>query len=360
MEIIFHFLLNSWHLLNMMAPFIIVGVLAAGLLHLFIPTDFVTKHLGNDNIFSVVKAALFGAPLPLCSCSVIPFAISLKKSGASNGAVLSFLISTPITGIDSIIATYGVFGWIFTLFRVISAVIIAILAGLFAPQHQIESHKPLHSTEPTKSIKAFFDQSFNVIFKDIAKPFAFGIVLGGLMMTLIPQGFEGFVSENVFLTYLIVLLIAPPLYICATGSIPMAAAMILAGFSPGAAFILLTAGPATSTVTMSVVYKSLGKICFMVYFLTILAGSLLFALILDGIFEFIQLDLSEIITINEAPNIFYTVSSILLGGLLVYYLIVMPVRNKFGQKKTTSCCSCCSSEESSTGGRKFRGQSGQP
>ncbi|MEN8217171.1 MAG: permease [Pseudomonadota bacterium] len=332
MEIIFNFLLNSWHLLNMMAPFIIIGVLAAGFLHLFMPTDFVTKHLGNDNIFSVVKAALFGAPLPLCSCSVIPFAISLKKSGASNGAVLSFLISTPITGIDSIIATYGVFGWIFTLFRVISSVIIAILAGLFAPatQHQIENHKPHHPTKPTKSIKAFFDQSFNVIFKDIAKPFAFGIVLGGLMMTLIPQGFEGFVSENVFLTYLIVLLIAPPLYICATGSIPMAAAMILAGFSPGAAFILLTAGPATSTVTMSVVYKSLGKTCFIVYLLTILAGSLLFGLILDGIFQFIQLDLSEIITINEESN---TVSSILLGGLLVYYLIVMPVK-----KKTTSCC----------------------
>jgi len=343
MEIIFHFLLNSWHLLNMMAPFIIVGVLAAGFLHLFMPTDFVTKHLGNDNLFSVIKAALFGAPLPLCSCSVIPFAISLKKSGASNGAVLSFLISTPITGIDSIIATYGVFGWIFALFRVISAVIIAILAGIFAPQHQIESHKPLHSTEATKSIKAFFDQSFNVIFKDIAKPFAFGIVLGGLMMTLIPQGFEGFVSENVFFTYLIVLLIAPPLYVCATGSIPMAAAMILVGFSPGAAFILLTAGPATSTVTMSVVYKSLGKICFMVYFLTILAGSLLFALILDGIFQFIQLDLSEIITINEESNIFYTVFSILLGGLLVYYLIVMPVINKFGQKKTISCC--CSEDK---------------
>ncbi|TGO03107.1 hypothetical protein PN36_12555 [Candidatus Thiomargarita nelsonii] len=341
MDIIFHFLLNSWQLLNMMAPFIIIGVLAAGFLHLFMPTDFVTKHLGNDNLFSVVKAALFGAPLPLCSCSVIPFAISLKKSGASNGAVLSFLISTPITGIDSIIATYGVFGWIFTLFRVISSVIIAILAGLFAPATQLQNYKPLHSTKPTKSIKAFFDQSFNVIFKDIAKPFAFGIVLGGLMMT--PQGFEGFVSENVFLSYLIVLLIAPPLYICATGSIPMAAAMILAGFSPGAAFILLTAGPATSTVTMSVVYKSLGKTCFMIYFLTILAGSLLFGLILDAIFEFIQLDLSEILTINEEANIFYTVSSILLGGLLVYYLIVVPVKNKFGQKKTTSC-GCCSEE----------------
>jgi len=252
MDIIFHFLLNSWQLLNMMAPFIIIGVLAAGFLHLFMPTDFVTKHLGNDNLFSVI-------------------------------------------------ATYGVFGWIFTLFRVISSVIIAILAGLIAPatQHQIENHKPHHSTKPTKSIKAFFDQSFNVIFKDIAKPFAFGIVLGGLMMTLIPQGF---VSENVFLTYLIVLLIAPPLYICATGSIPMAAAMILAGISPGAAFILLTAGPATSTVTMSVVYKSLGKTCFIVYLLTIMMGSLLFGLILDGIFEFIQLDLSEILTINEESN----------------------------------------------------------
>lgn len=350
MEIIINFCLNSWHLLNMMAPFIVVGILAAGLLHLFMPTNFIKKHLGQNNISSVIKAALFGTPLPLCSCSVIPFAISLKKSGASNGAVLSFLISTPITGIDSIIATIGVFGWIFTLFRVISAVIIAVMAGFFANLISATQPKiapPLIDTKdlPTKSIKAFFDQSFNVIFKDIAKPFAFGIALGGLMMTIVPQGFEGFVSENVFLTYLIVLLIAPPLYICATGSIPMAIAMILAGFSPGAAFILLTAGPATSTVTMSIVYKSIGSTGFIVYLVSIVVGSLLFGLMLDWIFHFIQLDLAKTLLITESTNIFYTISSLFLSGLLIYYLIVIPLKNQFGHQKTTSCCSDCSCEK---------------
>jgi len=347
MEIIINFCLNSWQLLNMMAPFIVVGVLAAGLLHLFMPRNFVKKHLGQKNIAAVIKATLFGTPLPLCSCSVIPFAISLKKSGASNGAVLSFLISTPITGIDSIIATVGVFGWIFTLFRVISAVIIAMIAGFFANLIPTTEHKielPLIDNEklPTKSINAFFDQSFNVIFKDIAKPFAYGIVLGGLMMTVIPHEFDGFVSENVFLTYLMVLLIAPPLYICATGSIPMAVAMILAGFSPGAAFILLTAGPATSTVTMSIVYKSIGSTAFIVYLTSILVGSLLFGLTLDWLFHFIQLDFAKTLLITESTHIFYTISSVFLSALLIYYLLIIPLKHRLGRQKTTSCCcDCC-------------------
>jgi len=348
MDIFFQFFFNSWHLLNMMAPFIVIGILAAGLLHLFIPIDFVKKHLGDENFLSIIKAALFGTPLPLCSCSVIPFAISLKKSGASNGAVLSFLISTPITGIDSLIATYGVFGWIFTLFRIISALIIAIVVGIFAnliPNPVTPVQLPIYqeSQKVVPSFSVFMNHCLNVIFKDIAKPFAFGIVLGGLILTIIPQGFEGFVSENVYLMYLIVLLIAPPLYICATGSIPMAAAMILAGFSPGAAFILLTAGPATSTVTMSVVYQSLGKVYFLVYFLSILVGSLLFGISLDWLFEFTQLDLSKIININEEPSIFYTASSILLGSLLIYNLIVIPIKTKLSSQKSNSCCSsaCC-------------------
>jgi uncharacterized protein len=347
-SLIFNFCLNSWQLLNMMAPFILIGVLAAGLLHLFIPTDFVKTHLGKRNFLSVIKAALFGTPLPLCSCSVIPFAISMKKSGASNGAVLSFLISTPITGIDSIIATYGVFGWIFTLFRLISAVVIAILAGLFtnlmpANQFIIEKHDIDRVNQSRKSLKGFFDHSFNVIFKDMAKPFAFGLILGGLMMTFIPESFENLVSENVFLSYLIVLLIAPPLYICATGSIPIAAAMILAGFSPGMAFILLTAGPATSTVTMSIVYKTIGSRAFFVYMATITVGSLLFGLMLDWIFQWIDLDLLKMITINESTHLFDLLSSLFLSGLLIYYLIVMPFKKRL--QKSPSCCADCCAEK---------------
>ena len=125
-----HFFEALWQLSTAMAPYILFGLLFAGILHELVPEGIVTKHLGKENITSVVKSTLFGIPLPVCSCGVIPLATSIKKSGASKGATLSFLISTPITGVDSIMATYGIFGWIFTIYRAITSMIIAMFAGI--------------------------------------------------------------------------------------------------------------------------------------------------------------------------------------------------------------------------------------
>ena len=125
-----HFFEALWQLSIAMAPYIIFGLAFAGVLHEIVPDSIVTKHLGKDNISSVVKSTIFGIPLPVCSCGVIPLATSIKKSGASKGATLSFLISTPITGVDSILATYGIFGWIFTLYRALTSMIIAMVAGI--------------------------------------------------------------------------------------------------------------------------------------------------------------------------------------------------------------------------------------
>jgi protein translocase SecG subunit len=126
----FEFLEALYDLSNAMAPYILFGLVFAGILHELVPETLVTKHLGKENISSVVKSTVFGIPLPVCSCGVIPLATSIKKSGASKGATLSFLISTPITGVDSILATYGIFGWIFTLYRVFTSMIIAMIAGV--------------------------------------------------------------------------------------------------------------------------------------------------------------------------------------------------------------------------------------
>ena len=125
-----HFFEALWQLSLAMAPYIIFGLAFAGVLHELVPDSIVTKHLGKDNITSVLKSTIFGIPLPVCSCGVIPLATSIKKSGASKGATLSFLISTPITGVDSILATYGIFGWIFTLYRALTSMIIAMVAGI--------------------------------------------------------------------------------------------------------------------------------------------------------------------------------------------------------------------------------------
>jgi len=140
-----HFLDSLWQLSVSMAPYIIFGLIFAGILHELIPDTLVTKHLGSSNVFFVIKATLFGTPLPVCSCGVIPLANSINKSGASRGATLSFLISTPTTGVDSIMATYGIFGWIFALYRIISSVIIAIIAGILTNIFDKKSAKHLHN-----------------------------------------------------------------------------------------------------------------------------------------------------------------------------------------------------------------------
>ena len=120
---------NFLVLLDAMSIYILIGLLIAGILKQLIPDDFVVKHLGKGSVSSVLKATIFGIPLPVCSCSVIPLAQGLRKEGASKGAVQSFLISSPITGVDSILATFSFFGLLFTIFRVISSIMIAIIVG---------------------------------------------------------------------------------------------------------------------------------------------------------------------------------------------------------------------------------------
>jgi len=137
-----------WQLSIAIAPYILFGLLFAGVLHELVPDSIVTKHLGKDNISSVVKSTVFGIPLPVCSCGVIPLATSIKKSGASKGATLSFLISTPITGVDSIMATYGIFGWIFTIYRAVTSMIIAMIAGILTNIFD-KDKKYIHITHKT-------------------------------------------------------------------------------------------------------------------------------------------------------------------------------------------------------------------
>jgi len=356
MDIIWTFGLNCWQLLVMMSPYLLLGIVAAGLLHLFVPIAFIRKHLSAANSGAILKAALLGTPLPLCSCSVIPLAVSLKNAGASKGAVLSFLIATPITGVDSIIATYGVFGWLFTLYRLVAAVILAIVAGLLTLLLPVLKPAPapmlpvlsVHNTQPTpkpvaKNMRTCLDYTLNVVLRDLSKPFIIGMILGGAMLTVMPTDWQVLLSEQVFWTYLLMLVIAPALYICATGSIPLAASLVLAGFSPGAAFILLSAGPATSTVTMSVVYHTLGKACFAIYLLTIVLGSLLFAVILDSVLVMWQIDVQSVVHLAEEPHWLAELSAVILGGLLAYYAVLLPLWQRYRVTTGNKVKSCCSS-----------------
>ncbi len=334
---LFELLANNFLLLlNAMSIYLLLGLLLAGILKQIVPDDFISKHLGKSSTGSVIKATIFGIPLPVCSCSVIPLAQSLRKEGASKGSVQSFLISTPITGVDSILATFSFFGLIFTIFRVVSSIIIAITVGLIQNFVEKDDKKIQEVKEETScschcscdsakkekksfSIKEVFSYAYVTLFKDMVKPLFIGLILGALFTTFVPKEYSSLLFENQFLTYLVIILFSMPLYVCATASLPLAAAFMLNGMSGGAAFIFLTAGPATSAVTMSVVYKLLGKTSLIIYITTIALLSLLFGFLYDMFFS--ELNILNFSVDNDESSIYTQISSLIILVLLSYYLI---------------------------------------
>ncbi len=332
MELILNFSNAVIDLSNAMAIYILFGLFIAGLLHEVVPDTLVSKHLGQDSIGSVIKATIFGVPLPVCSCGVIPIATSIKKSGASNGATLSFLISTPITGVDSILATYGMFGWLFTIYRVVTSMVISIVAGIFTnifvveESLKVEEHSSCCSSSScsSKETKRGFSfvgamrYAFVTLLGDIARPLFVGLLIGALITVVIPQNLSEILIDNSWLSYIIVITIAIPMYVCATASLPIAGGLILAGVSPGAAFVFLSAGPATNTVTIGVVKKMLGKRTLYIYLGTIIIGSVLFGMGLDYFMR--DVPIKEMVSIDESASVVAMVSSVVLWvgiGLLV-------------------------------------------
>ncbi len=346
MEILLKIFDNIIILSDAMSLYILLGLLIAGILKQLIPANFISSHLGKNKISSVIKATIFGIPMPVCSCSVIPLAKSLQKEGASKGAVQSFLIATPITGADSIMATYSFFGWVFTLYRVITAIIIAILTGIF--QNYIEKqdekkehmmsfsiNKPKNFHNPysiknnhqsscccntkanTKfSIKESLNYAFNILFKDIYKGLFIGLIIGGVFTTLLPKELLEPLFEYKFLTYIAVLLISLPLYVCATASLPIAASFLISGMSSGGVFVFLSAGPATNAITMSIVTSMFGKKSLFVYLGVISILSILFGYIFDSFF--IHLEIFDIHSHTNKSGIINTISTILMFALMFY------------------------------------------
>ena len=347
MEILNLFTIALFDLSNAMAPYILFGLLFAGVLHEIVPDDFVLKHLGNNSIISVIKSTLFGIPLPVCSCGVIPLAVSLKENGASNGATISFLISTPITGADSMMATYGIFGLPFTIYRVITSLVIAIVAGvitnIFVPTKSKALTPKFSSSKCSSggsccsgkqkeikksfSIKRAFTYGYFTLLKDIAKPLLWGLILGALITVAIPSNLSQFISDNLWLSYLIAIIVAVPMYVCATSSLPIAAGLILSGVSVGASFVFLTAGPATNSVTMGVVAKMLGRTSLWIYLSSIIIGSILFGIAMDILFASIDIDVKSLISMDSQAGFIAIGSSIILW-LSIFYFIIMDFSRK--------------------------------
>lgn len=292
-QILVDILIATVNLFNEMSPYLLLGFFIAGVLHAVIPPNYISRFLGKKNFASVVNASLLGVPLPLCSCGVIPAGISLHKEGASKGSATSFLISTPQTGVDSLLVTYSIMGLPFALIRPIVALFTGILGGWLVDKFDNEEEKSQTPKDNnTKEIqekkdlwqvvKKMFHYAFVELPADISKWLLVGVLLAALITVFVPENFFTSYLDNPLLSMFLILLVSVPLYICSTGSVPIAAVLLLKGISPGAAFVFLMAGPATNAATITVIHRSLGKKILFIYLSVIIAASVLFGLFIDA------------------------------------------------------------------------------
>ncbi len=358
MDIIIQIFMETVRVFNESAIYILFGFFIAGILHSFVTPEKVTRYLGRKNARSVILASLFGVPLPLCSCSVLPTAISLRKQGASRGATLSFLISTPETGADSISLTYALMDPLMTVFRPLAAVITAMTAGLTAnflerkrdkgktpdaPAEQTEierqeieqfeaslSHTDhCHSdccTEHTTHgrgvkhrLEDLFRYAYGELLDDIAAWLMISLVLAGAISALIPESvFENYLGSGIA-SMLVMLVVGIPLYMCAASSTPVAAALIMKGLNPGAALVFLLAGPATNAGTVLLVGRFLGRKMLAIYIGTIAIVSLLLGSLLNSIY--LDFNIDPVATMGSATELFP--EWLKIGASIVLLLLIV-------------------------------------
>jgi uncharacterized membrane protein YraQ (UPF0718 family)/copper chaperone CopZ len=285
MDTLMLLLSNTWSVTLELAPWLLLGAVAAGLLHVLVPAGLVQRQLSGYG--GVVKSVVLGVPLPLCSCGVIPAGIGLKRDGASDGASVGFLVATPQTGVDSILVSAGFLGWPFALAKVGAALTTGIAAGWLTEslgaKGAVEVPAPKTSAE-TRTWKDGVLHGVDVI-RMIWGWLLFGIVLSAALSTwLPPDAFAGFAAQATIGAFVAVLLLSLPLYVCATASVPIAAALVAAGMPTGAAMVFLMAGPATNTATLGAVWRAFGARVLAVYLGTIIVGSIGFGLMYEQLF----------------------------------------------------------------------------
>ncbi len=289
--------LELWQVLGEMAPYLLFGFLAAGILAVVIPPEAVERHLGGKGLWPAVKAAVFGIPLPLCSCAVIPVTASLMRHGASRSAAVAFLLSTPQTGIDSILVTLSLLGPAFAIFRPIAAFVIGVAGGGLvalldkespAAENPADAGCSCHAApccrERRPNVAArILSYGFVTLPRDIAVPLLIGLAISGVIAVAVPADFFAGSLGTGLTGMLLMLVLGLPLYVCATASVPIAAVLIAKGVSPGAALVFLMTGPATNAATIATVWKLMGRRVAGIYLGTVGASALACGLLLDWI-----------------------------------------------------------------------------
>ena len=377
MTILLNVFYEIWVLVCEMAPYLLLGFLLAGLMHEFVPKSLSQRYLSGRSMKSVLWAALFGVPLPLCSCGVIPTAMGLRREGAGKGATIAFLIATPQTGVDSIVATYSLMGLPFALIRPLVAMVTAVMGGWLvnatdneilavrSPQKHEEGHhacccgehheekhshdcccgKPHeeehhdcccgkhheekhshgcccgeHKRNIWHRLWDAMTYAFVEMMGDIGKWLLVGLAVAGIITALVPDTWFAVFQGNSLLSILFVLLLSIPMYLCATGSIPIAVALMLKGLTPGAALVLLMAGPASNAASIVVIRKELGWRTLLVYLSSLVLGAVVFGLAIDLLLPEAWFTQALHLTdhgCEEGPGLFCIVSTLVLALLLL-------------------------------------------
>jgi uncharacterized membrane protein YraQ (UPF0718 family)/copper chaperone CopZ len=295
-------------LLNEMAPYLLLGFLFAGILRVVFPRQVITRYMGQANFRSVFNASLLGVPMPLCSCGVLPAGIGFYRNGAARGPTISFLISTPQTGVDSILATYSLLGLPLAIIRPVVALITGLVGGVLGNASERNGKeagtgKQEGEENYERSVKELFRYGFVELIQDISKWLVIGMLVAAFLSVLIPADFFTSTISSEYLAMLLMIAASVPLYICATGSIPIAAVLLMKGLAPGAALVLLMAGPATNIATMAVIGNSLGKRSLWIYLATIIGGALFFGILVNELLprEWFTGALDSVVHLHEHP-----------------------------------------------------------
>ncbi len=291
-----HFARETWLLTAEMASFLLLGFAVAGLLSVFISPAWLERHLGGRGLAPVFKASLFGVPLPLCSCGVIPVSASLRQHGASRAATTAFLLSTPQTGVDSIMVTWTMLGPLFAIFRPVVALLTGVLGGslvqvFVADEHQSSANgkslagaQETVDTRPrgwTERLRAAFEYGTVTLPGDIGRALLIGILIAGFIAAAVPEDFLGGFLGSGAVSIGLMMIVGIPIYVCATASVPLAAGFIAMGATPGAALAFLVAGPATNAATLTTISRVLGRRTMVVYLLTVAVSAFGGGLMLD-------------------------------------------------------------------------------
>jgi uncharacterized membrane protein YraQ (UPF0718 family) len=310
------------------APYLLLGLLLAGIIRMLVPDSWITKFMGENS--SVVTAAIIGTPLPLCSCSVIPTAIGIRRAGASKASTASFMVATPETGVDSIGVTLALMGPVMAIARPISAILSAIAAGTLVrfwdtetPPIQEEAVKsccggkkqPLTFRQKMKNAVIY---GYGKLLSDFMGWLLVGLSFAALIQTFVPPTLLSEYGNGIF-AMLVAVVISIPMYICATASTPIAAGLMLSGISPGAALVFMLTGPATNIATLMVVKNELGVRSLMAYLTGVIVTALAMGLTLDWMVEYFQLSI-EVSQggHGDVTSLLYSASAIVLAGLIVW------------------------------------------